>query len=379
MDEIYIEGYNNDNLINGWYYDLQLRNRLSSITLHANKRPKGCKVPTDTDSNWTKEDYESWKEAPGKEKWDNWTDGDDKKYGKAPLCTAILNEDFSVTAANNWSDFGSDVVGGLWGNVIQPLSPYSENIKEEIHKLAEKNKNIPDSSTDSWGGIGKNAVKHAVNFLDEKLQKGSIDDYLRSALVVQGTRFSYYNGTEVAFSNLGMKFTVFPKWNEGNFISVIDQLLVIYPYFIGHLVDSDAKENTFAKDFIKWQRPPGDFTPNLKQIDEGGTNDAVLDGTLKLNFGPYYSIRNLVGGDITLNFSKQMIKQPVDGEGSTKIKITPLYCDVTLTLKPATKYSDNSLRNFVGGKHNSSEITKVNNEINKNLNAIANKLNKNYK
>ena len=88
--------------LSGFYYDIQKKNPLMSVTLHANAELKGSE-------------------------WDNWSgtkeEDDDGGYGKDPLCTALLNEDFSVAIANNWSEFDAgNMLESAW-NSVRPLSP----------------------------------------------------------------------------------------------------------------------------------------------------------------------------------------------------------------------------------------------------------------
>jgi hypothetical protein len=259
---------------------------------------------------------------------------------------------------------------------------------------------------------------------------------LNDHLVTQGTRFSYYAGSGTAFGGLGMKYTIFPKFDNVNgFVSVIEQIQQLYPYVNGKLetetydavknaildwketvsgrnkikekgeawfnsainsVDKlidDAKTATgegevgkaeattawtnlkskfkeitdttlsIADDVIKaildagllaWQKAPGGFKPYYKDID------IALQGTLKLRIGTQYSISSLLCQDVSLNFSKAMVKNPIDGT------ISPLYCDVTLNLIPATKFSNISLEKFVKGHLNPNKDT-IGEELNKKL------------
>ena len=41
----YLDSYNNVKPVDGWYYDLQLDNRLTSVTLHSNKKFNGIIQP----------------------------------------------------------------------------------------------------------------------------------------------------------------------------------------------------------------------------------------------------------------------------------------------------------------------------------------------
>jgi hypothetical protein len=135
----------------------------------------------------------------------------------------------------------------------------------------------------------------------------------------------------------------------------------LYPYFIGQLEDFASATNTsgpdqegtvsnggvvkeVANNCFMFQRPPGGYETEMKDID------IVQKGTLKLKIGNYYEIANLVCSDIMLNFSKNMVKNPKEGT------LSPLFCDVAISLRPTTKFSDKSLRKFVGGN---TELTKT--------------------
>ena len=96
------------------------------------------------------------------------------------------------------------------------------------------------------------------------------------------------------------------------------------------------------KGLLQWQSPPGGFESELKNID------IIQKGTLKLKIGPHYCLTNLVCQEANFTFSKQMVKFPVNGEN----KLSPLFCDVSLTLRPATLYSDIMMKKFVSGKAN---------------------------
>ena len=62
-----------------------------------------------------------------------------------------------------------------------------------------------------------------------------------------------------------------------------------------------------------------------------------------MEIGSFYEITNLVCSDIMINFSRNMVKNPKNNI------ISPLFCDIAITLRPSTKYSDKMLRKFVGG------------------------------
>ena len=347
----------NINELSGWYYDLQLNNRLVCATLHPNKIPNG--------NNW---------DDP------TTTDDDNPEYAAKPICKAIVTEDFNVAVANSWSDFGGDMLGQIWESV-KPLAPYADSFKKGINNAVTRYKEMLNSNkSEDKNRLSKikesdvsKAMANAMIWLDEKLNKpGGIDitDYLNRSLVVQGTRFSYYSGSGTSFGNLMMKFTLFPTYDGTKFITVDEQVKDILPYCIGKFVsgtegllsdEERQKEGSVAKlvdDMISWQKPPGGFKANVKNVD------IVQEGTLLLKFGAYYMIENLVIENATFNFSKQMTKNPGGYKSGNSI-ISPLYCDVTIQLRPATKYSDVSLRKFVFGNDRASRktITAVNDTL----------------
>jgi hypothetical protein len=204
--------------------------------------------------------------------------------------------------------------------------------------------------------------------IDDKLQnpKSGIDitDYLNRALVVQGTRFSYYSGSGTSFGNLMMKFTLFPTFNGTEYITVDKQVDKILPYCIGKYVTGtdglkvdDKETQNIIDNMIAWQKPPGGFKANVKNVD------VIQEGTLMLRFGAYYAITNLVVENASFNFSKQMTKKP-DPTLSGEI-LSPLYCDVTIQLRPATKYSDKSLKEFVLSRGSTKTLKQVTTDLKK--------------
>ena len=344
--------------LSGWYYDLQCENRLISATLHPNKILRG-------------------------NKWDDPspTDPDNPKYAQEPICRAIVSEDFNVAVANSWSDFGGDMLGQMWES-IKPLAPYADAAKGMIHSAVEQYNNMLKSSNPSDKG-------RAARIKESKLSRGlanimtrldntvndpesgiDITDYLNRALVVQGTRFSYYSGSGTSFGNLMMKFTVFPTYNGSEFITVDKQIKKILPYCIGKFVAgtegiaSDEERNTegsmanLIDNMVSWQKPPGGFKANIKNVD------VVQEGTLLLKFGAYYMIDNLVVENATFNFSKQMTKNPQGYRNYGEI-LSPLYCEVTIQLRPATKYSDISLKKFVfrGSRESNDTIAMIEDKL----------------
>jgi hypothetical protein len=336
--------------ISGWYYDLQLENRLTCATLHPYSELVNGK--------WGKF-------VGGKEK----ADDDVPEYRKEPICKAIITEDFNVSVANTWSDFGGDMIGQMWES-IKPLAPYVSAAKEMIRSAVDEydkadaaTKNKINESTVSR--TLANVMKAMNDTFNNENSGLDITDYLNRALVVQGTRFSYYSGSGTSFGNLVMKFTLFPTFNGKKYITVDKQVEKILPYCIGEYVTgadglkTDEETQKIIDGMIAWQKPPGGFRANVKNVD------VIQEGTLMLRFGAYYSITNLVIESANFNFSKQMTKKP-DPTLSGEI-ISPLYCDVTIQLRPATKYSDKSLRKFILSRASTKTVTKVTNEMKKNL------------
>ena len=333
------------NKLSGWYYDLQLNNRLTNVTLHPNTELNG----------------DTWEKFSGN------SDKDYPEYREEPICKAIVTEDFSVSVANSWSEFGGDMLGQMWES-IKPLAPYADEAKRMIRAAVEdyqkqENQELVNKIKESKIS---NAMAKAMIAIDDVINNPEsgidITDYLNRSLVVQGTRFSYYSGSGTSFGNLVMKFTVFPTWEGGSFVTVDKQIERIYPYCIGEFVNGsdglkvEKETQEIIDSWISWQKPPGGFKANVKNVD------VIQFGTLMLRVGAYYSITNLVVENASFVFSKQMAKNPLDNS------ISPLYCDVTIQLRPATKYSEKSIKKFV--LNNCSEIVnKVNLELQEKVDA----------
>lgn len=331
------------NKISGWYYDLQLDNRLTNVTLHPNTELSG----------------DTWVKFSGKE------DKDFPEYREKPICKAIVTEDFSVSVANSWSEFGGDMLGQMWES-IKPLAPYAEEAKNMLQNAVNDYTNpenqalvdkIKESTLSSTLAKAMIAINDTINNPESGID---ITDYLNRALVVQGTRFSYYSGSGTSFGNLVMKFTVFSTWIDGKFVSVDEQIEEIYPYCIGEFVNGtdglkvEKETQEIIDSWISWQKPPGGFKANVKNVD------IIQFGTLMLRVGAYYTITNLVVENANFVFSKQMAKNPKDNT------ICPLYCDVTIQLRPATKYSEKSIKKFVLNRK-SVVVGEVNKKLNGNL------------
>ena len=334
------EGINNSSKY-PFYYDRNLVNELISVSLHAN--------------TYTSDGGITWQKVlPPVE-----TSGDEYPYSLEPLIRSVLSEDYQVAVSNTFSEFGYDFLGNLF-NQFKPYAPYAAHLAKMLKQANEKEEEMKTGTEQEKRDINSTVEQVLDKFTDkvyEVVEKAP--SLLNRHLVAQGARFSYYSGTGVGFGNLTMKFTVFANWIDGEFKSTHDQLQKLYPYCFGKFVQAlddsgnitgtDVNSGTFIsnnKDLVNryfgWQLPPGGYLASVKEIDE------IQFGTLKLKFGAFYSLPNLVVESAQFQFSKQMIK--VRKPGQTINDITPLSCDVTLTFKPATKFTDNALRNFVSGK-----------------------------
>lgn len=421
----------------GFFYETQINEGTLNCTLHANSYVDKVKERYTASGKKLDESFTSveWeynqtntvqveeeegsglyrkeknKDFSGKAK--NGSEVDDDGYFKKALCKSIASEDFQVAISNSWQEFsGGNQIAELF-NQVRPLGAYYNWAKPKIDRIVAQTEAAADTSdSGSWAG---KAMGGLASFLRGASNIGSgLAKVLGRSLVVQGTRFSYYCGTGIAMGNLGMKFTLFGMPGH----SVHKQLEGLYPYMIGKYVRFDVNENIFsgdettgevttdspssykeslnelAQEMIGWQLPPGGFEPNIKDIDD------IQKGTLKLKFGTYYSIPNLLIRDVTLNFSKQMMKSPAKanlknvGGGLYTLKsrksestsktleykpiksggdnrnrglaneLSPLYCDVQIQFQPATKFSDESMKRFVDGSRSGTDLAMIHKSLN---------------
>lgn len=334
----YNEEMHKDNKVRGFYYDSNTKNNLLSVSLHCNSEFDG----------------KSWIKFSGPTDKENYVnDENEYPYSIEPLCRAIMTEDYQAAISNSWSEFGDDSVNNLF-NQFKPYAPYLSFLSGELKKMNKSEEEMKTGSEEERIAIlstfGRFADK-ATDILEKLANSGA--DYLNRALVTKTGRYSYYSGTGVGFGNLTMKFTIFSDYIDGEFKSVNDQILKLYPYCFGKLtqfLDNNGSplnlEDIFgetakevAERYFGWQIPPGGFRAELDNIDK------VQFGTLKLKFGTLYAIDNLVCESATFQISKQMMKRWENDENN----LYPLFCDVTITLKPASKFTDVKLRSLING------------------------------
>ena len=344
----------------GFYYNEQLRNPLISVSLHVNTET------TDGGITWEKASGDK-DDTPGE--W---------PYKVDALFRAILNEDYQTAISNSWSEFGDDAIGSLF-NQFKPYAPYLGHLSKAFKQMNAAEEGMKISGDRAISSTFGRIMDKVTDVLQGVADEGA--QILNRSLIVQGARFSYYSGTGVGFGNLTMKFTVFADWDDaGNFLSVDSQLQPLYPYCFGKFVKLlDEKGNVTGvkedgilnkavqdlnivqanKDdvnkFFGWQLPPGGFEADVRDID------LCQKGTLKLKFGTFYAIDNLVISDAQFNFSRQMVKNWNKGTGENDI--SPLSCDVVLTFKPASKFTDNKLYDFISGRTMSSERNKTEEDL----------------
>ena len=374
-----------------WFYDDQLNNRLTSITLHVNTYYSG--------GEW------KWcKDGPYKV--------DAGGYNMEPICRSVLNEDFNVAIGNVWSDLGGDPISNTVNDIMHAAAPYADAISTALKELGQKAQTWGSKSQIEYDEEGKPKLSIAQTIASWTEHIGNIAeqhgdtavDFMNSNLIMQGTRFSYFSGTGISFGNLGMRFTLFPMWKDGAFYTVNQQLEDLLPYAIGKYenLKFDLKYKTlkgaeetghFESDLIGWQRSPAGYRAHYKDID-----NKALKGTMKLRIGAFYVLESLVCENLSFNMSRQMVKKPQGvgyyglNAGKDRIKnidpnvetisISPLFCDVNLSLRASTKYSDTVMRNFIYGLNMAGEenegAQKLNRQMNSDLDKIKRQIREKY-
>lgn len=373
--------------LSGWYYDLFQDpgeepdkfniNRLTTVSLHANSRYL-------SKDNWAYSEITCNRDQDLKKR------GFDKKIGEdydedgyfyKPICTAVLQEDFQVTIQNMWSDMGDDKIGGFINSVRANVAPFAGTVSAGLDKMLKDQQKLSKEDKESFMGKALTGLVELAHYAlvgegkdNQNSGQGRAAKYLNSALLVNGSKFSIYQGSNLNFNNMGMRFTVIPKWDPetGIFVTVPQQLREMYRYFFGEFIGLDdvlldaEKDKEEAKkegreqnalfrnelaSRITWQRPPGGYQADMSQLD------AVQKGSLKLKIGGNYSICNVVVESAALTFSKQMVKNPRTtyerlhnvGNVSGTDYLTPLSCDVNLMLRPCTRYSDQTFKSIIEG------------------------------
>lgn len=420
----------------GWYYDDEQNvfntTRLLTVSLHANSVP----VRVVEESTRYHEDLKTgkhytYKKSDDKFKWYHHNnselrtstavkhypygrlDRDDSAecnknivgeevsgYFLEPLCTCFTNEDFNVSVINNYQQAGGDMVEQMW-NQVKPFAPQVKKVVKMADKTREALKqeaNNPENGifTSTLTGLLNNGADALAKFTSEHggfhEMASTLESYLNKSLVLNGARFSYYGGTNLSFNNLGMKFTIFPKWvinkttKQPELMTVTEQVTELLPYVMGQYSDWNLPGKVmgeWADGILGWNTPPGDFRANSSDVD------IVQKGTLKLKIGTQYALTNLVIENAQFSFSRQMVKNPSAGYRTNDDKgvfgmwefdngntdyvkrsngaLSPLYCEVNLQLRPITKYTSQMMERFVNGTYNHYDQDIVYQNFNKNL------------
>lgn len=360
----------------GFFYDQQLEDPMLTVKLFPN----------------TVRDGINWKQVsdPDDEQYEQ---GVEYKYSKTPLCRSLITDDFNVSIANTWTEFGGDPLSQVW-NGQKAMAPYLKAFSQIFSTIAQKTADYDFSNSDlATSAFGKGNENQAGDLLTKFFTWTSKSQDVQSkllnrSLVVQGTQFRYYGGTGTDFGNLSMKFTIFAGYdNNGVWKSVNDQLTKyngsgggLIDYAIGDYIALISKGDVtgnfdttigasatkFVNNFAQWQLPPGGFESAIKNVD------VIQPGTLKLTIGPFYSITNLLIQSLNLNYSKVMVKNPSKWKDGGTCDPEPYSCDVTLNLTPATKYSKGSLTSFVQGVNSEKYRSKVSTQIRKALDEAKN-------
>lgn len=369
-----------NNTPTGFYYDVQLNNPMLMVTLHANtkKSTEGPKysIPWPGDKE---------EDAAG-----------DYPYGKEPICRSVISEDFQISISNNVSDFGGDPLGGLWNQVVKPYSSYLADtevagdidfITGKLSEMATNWQNSEQAKVSSGEKEESLTTKlsritgETAKWVHEMFQsdgKGGISKAAAIAsrtLIVQGTQFSYYAGTGTDLGTLTMKFVVFSGYdNQGKYHTVAEQLEELEWYVGGEYkpcskaaAEGDGASDSmpeFISKFASWQLAPGGYIAGIKNINQ------VQYGTLKLRVGPFYAIENLIISGAQYNYSKTLCKVPKTGDDTT---LDPLFCEVTLNLKPVTKFSADAVFSFANGKRSEKYRKTVLNDMKSSLQTLKSK------
>lgn len=385
--------------ISGWYYDAYQDllktnsegkqdvgiNRLTTISLHANSIYTSkdtwvfCKGVDDRNKNGKIERTDLY---------------DEDGYLYEPICTAPLQEDFQVTVQNSWSDLGGDQAGDFINSIRSSLAPFAGTISAGLNEMLKNqtlDKFTDEEKNSTMGQIlmavvektaqlanGPENIRDSQNPKSLTVTESNLARFLNSALMVNSGKFSIFQGSNLNFQNMGMKFTIMPKWDPdtGVFDTVQHQLRDIYRYFFGEYIDmaeilGEDKNGTMLSR-LTWQRPPGGYQADMSQLD------AIQKGSLKLKLGGIYSICNVVVESAALTFSKQTVKNPrvtyerLTGEGeiSSSDYLSPLSCEVNLILRPCTRYSDSTFKNIIEGAGMQKEKEDLSKHLIENLESI---------
>lgn len=324
-----------EELHRGFYYDAQLENPYLSMSLHAN-----TKIVNGKWVKWPGPHLEPISESRDYSKC----------YGAQPIARCIISEDFSYSITNNFSDYnGGNPIESMFEN-FKPYAPIYGKFGKAMKEGAASN-----NANGNYGSSIISMISSAAGKIGDWMSKSS--SYLNKALFVQGSRFSFYNGTSFNFNNMEMKFIAFSDYvtKDGGktwvFQSVEDYIKTLQPYVMGiysrynadflSQFDSTIAEEArkFISEYVGFQDPPGGFTMDTKALDN------TLLGTVRLNIGGTWAIENLVIRGINVNMSRVQAKHP-EYPGQT----VPLYAEISIQLAPAAALVDTGYRDILDHK-----------------------------
>lgn len=256
-------------------------------------------------------------------------------YGNGPdydtlIAKSVFSENFEFEIGNTWTNFeAGNAIENLW-NSIKPLAAYADIPMDAFRRMREQG---------AFKG-GRTNVTRGINDWMEKNTGpdgvlSNFQDYLNKALVVQGTRFIYFGGTNVDMGNLMMKYTIMydPVSDFGMGKTVQEQIEAILPYAMGKF---EAMGDEGVMSLIGWQDPPGEFTADYKNVDQ------QLKGSLKLKFGNMFEIDNLVIKSLSVSMSRVKVKTDMSQNSNT-----PLYADITITFQLGGFITRNKLLKYI--------------------------------
>ena len=339
----------------GFYYDSQLKDPYLSITLHPNtvENPDNDAVALKAPGPYLERTTTKPTDVAD-EDWDC--------YSVYPLVRALITDDLSYSINNNFSDYsGGNAIENIF-NTFKPyggiLSRFAKGAKKAQESMKDEN-NFGSTLVD-WGN-------KILGWMGDHAEGAS--KLLNQALMVQGTRFTYYNGTQFNVNNLELKYVKFSDWTEKisengtttyEFIPVTDYIKSLNWYVMGkyHPVATNFFKNLlgndigtladdFIRDYVGLQSPPAGFSMSCKNLNN------MLKGTLRLNIGGRYALANLVIKNMNVNLSKVQAKDPRTGhEGET----VPLYAEIVIQLAPASMIIDTTLNSILENGLSKSEI-----------------------
>lgn len=267
---------------------------------------------------------------------------------KGLVASAIMSDDFRVSINNSWvNNDGGDALEGMWSS-LRKVGPLAKEIAKNLKPIVDDTREYDSKVFQGLSDLAKKGVGLMSSF----------SDLANRQLVSQTSRFVYYGGTSVNLSNMTMRYTIF--YDPSTDTAVNDQVSKLFQYCMGTLDDVTLDERgnfttnnehingvidktkQVVSDYYKWQLPPNGFKSSLRNID------TRLVGTFKMWFGNMYYMDNLVIDDVEIIMSKLRVKRVKGGNSSIiDYDATPLYADVTLSLRPAGMVLDTALRRYI--------------------------------